>query len=348
MRNRGLQASLLAASLLLLAASTLQAQAWSGRARMQGEVLDANGKPIEGAKITLRLGDAGPAPLTTNGKGKWSILGLADGVWKVTIEKEGYVVSEGQLKISEFQPMQPLSIRLRDAPKQEQKPGTPAAPSASEIANGFIDQGNGLITEAATAYDKCVAQPPAGVSAKSVKATCEKLVTPKYDQARAFYQQAYDKVDAKNKPAILAGIARIYAAEGNNPQAITTLKSVLELNPDDQAAAKLLVDLLVSSGREEEAKPYMAKLPQGTSVDPNALLNLGIDAFNKKKLDSALGYFDRVVNDHPEMAEAYYYRGLVYLQQSKTPQAKADFQKLLELDPKNAHASEVREFLKSL
>jgi tetratricopeptide (TPR) repeat protein len=347
MRNLRLRAPLLSAFLLLFAGSALLAQAWTGRARMQGEILDANGKPVEGAKITLHLGEAGPPPLTSNAKGKWSILGLADGVWKVLIEKEGYVTSEGSLKISEFQPMQPLSIRLREAPKQEQKPAN-AAPSQGEIVNGFIDQGNALMTAAATAYDQCVAQPPSGVNARSVKATCEKLSTPKYDQARAFYQQAYDKADPKNKPAILGGIARIYAAEGNNAQAITTLKSVLEATPDDPATTKLLVDLLVSTGREEEAKPYMAKLPQGTSVDPNALLNLGIDAFNKKKLDAALGYFDHVVKDHPEMAESYYYRGLVYLQQGKTPAAKADFQKLLDLDPKNAHAAEVREFLKSL
>jgi len=345
MRNRGLQASLLSASLLLLAGSALLAQAWTGRARIQGEVDDSAGKPIEGAKVTLRLNDAGPAPLTTNGKGKWSILGLADGNWKVTIEKDGYVTSEGQVQLSEFRTMQPIKISLREAPKEEKKA---AVPSQAEIVNGWIDQGNGLLAEAAAAYDACAAKPPAGVAAKNVKATCEKQVAPKYEQARSLYQQAYDKADPKNKPTILGGIARVYAAEGNNDQAIATLKQVVELNPDDQANLKLLVDLLIAAGREAEAKPYEAKLPQGTTVDPNALLNLGIAAYNGKKLDAALGYFDRVVKEHPDMAEAYYYRGLVYLQQGKTAESKADFKKLLEIDPQNAHASEVREFLKSL
>lgn len=348
MRNRGLQAALLSVLLAAAAGAALHAQAWSGRARLQGQVNDPSGKPLEGAKVTLRLNDAGPAPLTSDRKGKWSILGLGDGVWKVTIEKEGYVTSEGQVKLSEFQQVPPIVISLREAPKQEPKPEEKKGPSKGEIVNGFIDQGNALMTEAANTYDGCVAHPPAGVAAKSVKATCEKLAAPKYDQARGLYQQAYDQADPKNKPAILGGIARVYAAQGNNAQAITTLKSVLEANPEDQASTKLLVDLLVAAGREDEAKPYMAKLPQGSTVDPNALLNLGIDAYNKKNLTGALGYFDRVVQDHPDMAEAYYYRGLVYLQQSKVPQAKADFQKLLEIDPKNAHAAEVREYLKSL
>jgi len=348
MHYRGLQAATLAASLLLLAGSALRAQAWTGRARIQGQVNDADGKPVEGARITLRLNDGGPAPLTTNRQGKWSLLGLADGNWKVSIEKDGYVPSEGQVHLSEFQQIPPIVIQLRAVPKQEQKPAEQKGPSPGEIANGLIEQGNGLMTAAASAYDGCIARPPAGVSAKSAKATCEKLVAPKYDQARALYQQALEKVDAKNKPGILQGVARTYDAQGNTAQAIATLKSVLELAPDDQPTLKLLVDLLVSSGREEEAKTYMAKLPQGTAVDPNALLNLGISAYNAKKLDSALGYFDRVVGEHPDMAEAYYYRGLVYLQQNKIPQAKADFQKLIDIDPKNAHAGEAREFLKSL
>jgi len=345
MRNHGLKASLLSTCLLLLAGTALLAQAWSGRARMQGEVDDANGKPLEGAKVTLRLGDAGPPPISTNSRGKWSILGLADGSWKVLIEKEGYVTSEGQVKISEFQPTQPINIRLRETPKEEKKP---AAPSEAEIINGWIDQGNSLMTEAANGYEACVAHPPAGVKPAGVKEACQKQVAPKYDQVRTLYQQAYDKADAKNKPAILGGIARVYDASGNTPKAIETLKQVVELNPDDQADLKLLVDMLIASGRETEAKPYEARLPAGTTVDPNALLNLGIAAYNAKKADAALGYFDRVVKEHPDMAEAYYYRGLVYLQQGKTAESKADFQKLLEIDPKNAHASEVREFLKSL
>lgn len=346
MRNRGLQAALLSVLLSAFAAA-LQAQAWSGRARLQGQINDQAGKPIEGAKITLRLNDAGPAPLTTDRKGKWSILGLGDGNWKVTIEKDGYVTSEGQVHVSEFQQVPPIVTSLREAPKQEPKPEQ-KGPTKGEIVNGFIDQGNTLMTEAANTYDNCVAHPPAGVAAKSVKATCEKLAAPKYDQARGLYQQAYDQADPKNKPTILGGIARVYAAEGNNAEAINTLKTVVAANPEDQASTKLLVDLLVAAGREDEAKPYMAKLPQGTSVDPNALLNLGIDAYNKKNLTGALGYFDRVVQDHPDMGETYYYRGLVYLQQSKIPQAKADFKKLLEIDPKNAHAAEVQEYLKSL
>ena len=111
---------------------------------------------------------------------------------------------------------------------------------------------------------------------------------------------------------------------------------------------QLLVNWLVAAKREEEAKTYMARLPQGTSIDPNSLLNLGIQAYNDKKFDEAVGYFDRVVREHPELPDGYYYRGLVELAQSKTDAAKADFEKMLEIAPTHAKAEEVKEYIKAL
>jgi tetratricopeptide (TPR) repeat protein len=89
-------------------------------------------------------------------------------------------------------------------------------------------------------------------------------------------------------------------------------------------------------------------MPQGAKVDADTLINVGIKYYNEKQLDKALEQFNRVVTENPEMAEGYYYRGLVYLNKNKVPEAKADFQKLLEIDPKSKYANEVREYLKAL
>jgi len=171
----------------------------------------------------------------------------------------------------------------------------------------------------------------------------------KYAEARAEYEKALAQVDDPAlHPPILLGIAQAYTYEKQNAKAEETLKKSLAIKPDDTQAIQVLVNLLVADGKEEEAQTWMAKLPQGTTVDPNALLNLGIKAYNEKKLDDAVKYFDRVVHENPSLADAYYYRGLVYLNQNKTAEAKGDFQKLLELDPKHPKAEEVKEFLKAL
>jgi Tfp pilus assembly protein PilF len=55
-----------------------------------------------------------------------------------------------------------------------------------------------------------------------------------------------------------------------------------------------------------------------------------------------------VVKEKPDLADAYYYRALVFLNQGKNSQAKADLQKLLELDPNNRYAKDARDMLKEL
>src|SRR5436305_1103827 len=103
-----------------------------------------------------------------------------------------------------------------------------------------------------------------------------RLQEQKYADARAQYQKALAQLDKANQAPVLRGVAVTYYAEKNLPQAIDTLKQVLVLTPDDTQSVQLLVNWLVESGHEEEAKAYMAKLPQGATVDPNTILNLGI------------------------------------------------------------------------
>src|SRR6185295_8248405 len=142
--------------------------------------------------------------------------------------------------------------------------------------------------------------------------------------------------------------------------AVATLKEAATVSNDDPKVLKLLVDILVDANKEDEAKVYMAKLPQGTKVDTASLLNIGIRQFNEGKVKEAFESFDRVVQENPGLSEAYYYRGLTAIslsadskmsaadQKAKVAIAKADFKKLLEIDPNSPHAADAREYLKSL
>jgi tetratricopeptide (TPR) repeat protein len=311
---------------LLASTVPLSAQAWAGKGRLQGEIRDEQGKPIEGAKITLRPGTErvkpeadGPKAITTSKNGKWSVLGLAGGSWGILIEKQGYMPSEGQVAVNEFAVAQPINITLKVVPKEVQQKAAEASGNAK--AKAAIEEANALLGQN------------------------------KYADARARYEQALGFLEVDDpdlKASIQRTIARTWFEEGKTEQAIDTLKKSLEVKPGDVETLQLLSSLLVSAGREKEAEAYMAKLPAGAKVDPNSLLNLGIKLFNEKDLTGALEKFDRVVKDNPDLATAYYYRGLTYLGLNKSAEAKADFQKLLELDPNNPNAEEAREFIKSL
>jgi Flp pilus assembly protein TadD len=341
------------AAALLAAALPTSAQEWAGKGRLQGEVRNEAGQPLDGVKITLRKGtdrveaaNPGPPSLTTNKHGKWSILGLAGGAWGILFEKEGYMPSEGQLQVAESGPSNPMSIVLKPIPKEMVQ----AAERSS--MGGTINTGDELFGQQ------------------------------KWAEARAEYQKALPEIDAANKSKLELRIAKTYlqeknfaqgaknlqevvAAEPNNlealrllaatqyelkqaDQAIETLKKATTLAPDDTALLQELVNFLVDAGREEEAKTYLAKLPQGTKVDPASLLNIGIRQYNDGKIAEAMASFDRVIKENPNLADAYYFHGLAALALEKPDVAKADFQKLLEMDPQNSHAADARDFLKSL
>jgi Tfp pilus assembly protein PilF len=314
-------AALAAVLLLAVGAAPAAAQDWAGKGRLQGVVTNENSQPIQGARITLARGEdgkgGGPAPLTTDAQGRWSHLGLAGGAWQITIELPGYVTSQGTAQVNEFGPVPPITIQLRPIPAQQPAGGGTGGATREEML-AWIEKGNALLKEK------------------------------KYAEARTEYERVLAQLPAENQPPLLRGIATTYYEEDNLDQAVATLKKAVEIKPDDAELLQLLVNWLVAADREEEAKTYMARLPQGTKIDPNSLLNLGIKAYNEKKLDEAAGYFDRVVREYPDLPEGYYYRGLVALAQNKSDVAKADFQKLLEIAPDHAKAAEVKEYLAAL
>jgi tetratricopeptide (TPR) repeat protein len=346
----------IAASLLALLAlagtKPAQAQAWAGKGRLQGSIKDEKGQPVEGATITLRQGTDrvdpkadGPKPLLTDKKGRWSILGLAGGPWGILIEKEGFVPSEGQIKVDEFAIAQPLNITLKVIPKEaiEQAQRQSAAQTGVGLAKAALERGNALLAEA---------RPAGGTTDKA-----------KLAEARAAYQEGLDKLaEAKvddpevqkavesTRLSVFQTLAGIDYELGKSDEAINMLKQVLTQKPDDAGVIQLLVNLLVQAGKEEEAKQYMAKLPEGAKVDADTVLNMGIKAFNDGNMDKAFAAFDKAVKENPDRADAYYYRGLIFLNKSKNAEAKADFNKYLQLDPNDTfhHVDDTKAFLKDM
>ncbi len=328
--------ALLLAAAILVVSLPAQAQQWAGRGRLQGDVADKDGTPIAGATVTLRWGKdptLGPAPLKTDKHGKWSILGLVGGAWTIIIEAEGYKGSEGQANANEFGPAPAIHVKLNKPTKEEI-----AASQPHNEAREALETGNALLQQQ------------------------------KWPEARAAFEKVLPEVkDAEAQASILKAIAGTYLQERNAPAAIETLNKVMALTPADSATQRLLagalyasgekekgiqamqayietspqdteaiqtvVDWLVDAGREPEAKTYMAKLPAGAKVDPAALLNIGIRQYNEGKLAEAVESFGRVVAENPDMADAYYYRGLAFLGTSKMKEAKADFEHFLQIAP---------------
>jgi Tfp pilus assembly protein PilF len=309
-----------AAALAVSLANVAAGQDWRGKARVDGRVLNEQGEGIAGAKLTLKRGGAGPESLTTDKKGRWAYLGLANGSWNIDVEAPGYLPFQTSVELSEIQRIPPMDIKLQAAPKAEPKPAAEAAPKgASPEVIPILEHGNQLL------------------QAKD------------YTGARAEYEKALPMLPPENTAPVLRAIAQTYYGEKNVDQAIAALQKVIAIDPADSTALLLLADLQIEKGNFEEGKATLAKLPPDSIKDPGVYTNLGIIMLNKKKPEDAWTYFDQAVKIAPSDADVYYYRGLAaYQLKNKKAEAKADFQKYLELAPTGENAADVKEYLKTL
>lgn len=74
--------------------AALAAQPWQGPLALAVEVHNEQGQPVPGAKVTLELAEVepyeGPPTVTTDEDGQAVTYGLAEGLWRVQVEREGY------------------------------------------------------------------------------------------------------------------------------------------------------------------------------------------------------------------------------------------------------------------
>jgi tetratricopeptide (TPR) repeat protein len=62
----------------------------SAQGRVTGVVKDANGRPIKGASITAESANYAATTVTSDGKGRYSFLGLRGGAWTFTVKAPGF------------------------------------------------------------------------------------------------------------------------------------------------------------------------------------------------------------------------------------------------------------------
>jgi Tfp pilus assembly protein PilF len=290
------------------------AQAWSGAARVKGVVKDIDGNPIKGAKVTLVFindRQTGPPALTTDKKGRFSMLGLRGGSWWVKVDAEGFKWWTGPHELFSHSAPETLVVQLEPLPDEVIRA------QKQFKAQGRLDKAKELIAKGDV------------------------------EGARAEYNAALEELEEIDHPVVLSALANTYIQEGNLDKASEILEKSLAINPDHTASLKALTAVVASRGNVERAEELFAKLPADEPVHPNTTMNLGMAHYNKGEMEQAKEYLDRTVRDHPDVPLAYYFRGLIDL--SLEPEsAKVDFEKFIELAPDLPQASEAREYLKYL
>jgi predicted Zn-dependent protease len=272
-------------------------------ARVSGIVRDVNGQPIRSAIVTADSG-AGSTTSTTDEEGRFSILGVRAGRWKLEVQAPGYLSETGEIVVRAVgAPNQPITIALRRTGVGIAGPlsNVPAAGLQEQLtaADALFDQQKW--DEAIAAYRAILTRAPSlGVINLQIAAAHRQRKD--YDAAIGAYQDLL-KIDPANDKA-QAGIGMTNVDRGDVQSGEQALLKAATGPAPGRYVLYGLGELEMSRGRTPQAADWYRK---AAGVDPSwgkPLYRLGELAISARDEGSAVKYLGEVIAVDPASPEA--------------------------------------------
>lgn len=303
------------AAALTLVAAPVAAQT----GQVKGKVVDAQGNPVVGAKVTIFNVQTNRSLETKSDKrGEYIQVGLSPGEYKLTVSKDALSV-EKEVRIG--LDMAVHDFKLVPGSGAGSKEEAAKAKARSDLMNKTFNEGvalsrEGKADEAVAKFQEIIAMipncPECWANIGTVQASAKK-----YAEAEAAYKKAIelkpDFADAYN------GLANVYNTEKKFDQAAEMSKKALDLAGAAPGAPG-------SSG------------PAAPSA--SAVFNQGVILWNAGKIPDARAQFEQAVKLDPNLADARYWLGMA-LVNAGTPasmkEAKPHFEAYIKLAPTGAN-----------
>lgn len=129
-------------------------------------------------------------------------------------------------------------------------------------------------------------------------------------------------------------------------------KTVIELEPNKPEAYSALAALYNAQRKFDEATRMGAKATElmgaSGSTDPIAVMNQGIIFWNQSKIAEAKVQFQKVTELDPKNADAHYWLGMALVNEGKMPDAGKHFQEYLTLAPTGQYADTAKSILATI
>ena len=296
------------------------AQAGRGQGRIGGVVVDDEGNPIKSAKIIIYFQGREDInrEATSDKNGKWSIIGLGTGDWRVTASAEGYIPTSIDLYVTQLQVVPKITLTLKKIQPSEDK----IIKDESTLA--LLDQASQLFDEK------------------------------KYIEAIALCREFLEK----NPQAYQAhlSIGDCYKEMGEVDKAINEYILVLEEAKKDEITGKKMSaralasigDSYLKKGDLEKAQSYFKQSIEIYPEDEILPFNVGEIYFSNQKIDEAITYFELSTKIKPTWPDPYLKLGYVFLNKGDNEKAVANFQKFLELEPDSERSKTASNILETL
>ena len=305
-------------ALVALWVGVMVAPAWA-QGRLTGTVRSENGDPMPGATVTAEKPDANPPRVEqqTDNSGRFSMIGLASGEWDVTAEAEGYHphVWTWQVRQGENASIEFRLIRVRHS---------------LELALGDA---------ALEGLD------PVQIEA-DLHAADDLFNAQQYSDALEAYQALLTLLpDMTN---LYLQIGHSYRELEQYDQAIATYETLLEEDPDNSDAKAAIGRVNLQAGNFEAARATLGEAASGLDAAREDLYNMGELAFVRGDTEEAAGWYEKAHMKDPAWGKPLFKLALVALNKGEMETAVSFFEQVVDAEPDSEEAAQARAILPQL
>jgi tetratricopeptide (TPR) repeat protein len=308
------------AGVALLALSIALPAAAQSTGMVKGIVKDAQGQPVEGAKVSIEMAEGVNRRFETksNKKGEFVQIGLPPGSYNVSAEKEkqGSAPVNTRVRIGT-----PSEVNLVIGANAGAAASKEAAAKTAELKKAFEE---GIAAGQAGNFDQSIA---AFSHATEVNPNCFDCY---YNMGYMYSQKKeYDKAEGSYKKAL--------ELKADYAEAYNGLANIYNLQRKFDLAAE------ASKKAMEVGGGAAAGAAGGGGAD--ALYNQGVILWNAGKIPDAKKQFEAAVAANPNHAEAHYQLGMALVNEGNLNAAATEFDTYLKLAPNGPNAATAKGIL---
>ena len=362
---------------LMLALSFASISAAQGTGRVEGEVLDLNGKPYPDVNVEIKNPDTGQAyNLKTDKNGRFTQLGLMSGIYVVTLTNEkDHLTYAVQFRVQADQE-NAFKLNLKDH-KSELGPSAEEAKKREEETNKFTNMKQHFDAGKAAMDDAATLRPQLKTATADQLATVKSKLDADYQTAITELQQAEQGVpakDTKSHAVVWSNLGQAYEFAGRYDEAAAAFAKASELQPQGAYYEHLSTNLAnaavaqaaIDNTKLAEASTACEKDAALPSATPEAATaarcwkNIGIILSNKGHQAEAVPALQKATQIDPKDAQSWFLLGgalsatITPKQEGETmkyvipPGTTEAYQKAIDVAPSGPYAQQAKESLDQL
>ncbi len=314
---------------------------------LSGEVIGYDGKPVEGAVVSLdRVNVEKHFEVKTDKKGRYFLGGLRPAFYQVRLSIEGQTVANYQQFRVKLGNENELDFDLAEIRKLALAQMTDEEREAMERERARREAAAKQYKDMTTAFNT----------------GRELFAARKYEEASMAFLRA-SEIDS-TQHVIFSNLAVSYQRMKQYDQAIESYQKAIALladDPDPKAESEYYFNIGIVQGRKGEMKPAVEAMEKAAKLDPDrasqAFYNLGVVLTNSGQTAEAMQSFKKSVEANPKNADAHFQLGINLVAMAEiTPDGKTipapgtieAFENYLKFQPDGKYAAQARGMIQTL